>query len=184
MNDPIKDKLEAAFPDLKTAEPGENHLVVAAGRGDLIPVLNFLKSSGYLHLVMVSCVDRAREEEFELVYILTAYLERDDEYSEREKLRIIVKTRIPRADPEFTSITALFEIAEPYEREIHELFGVNFSGHPRLLPLFLERAYEIPPFRKDFDTRQYVKDVFDQIPPVKDMIKRETGLTGLTERQD
>ncbi|GAH89124.1 unnamed protein product, partial [marine sediment metagenome] len=35
-------------------------------------------------------------------------------------------------------------------------------------PLFLERDYEIPPFRKDFDTRKYVKETFDKIPFVEE----------------
>ena len=43
----------------------------------------------------------------------------------------------------------------------------DFEGHPRLTPLFLERDYEIPPFRKDFDTRQYVADVFGSVPTVE-----------------
>jgi len=40
-----------------------------------------------------------------------------------------------------------------------------------LTPLLLERNYEIPPFRKDFDTRKYVKDVFEKIPFVEDKDK-------------
>jgi len=49
---------------------------------------------------------------------------------------------------------------------MHELFGIKFEGHPRLTPLLLEREYKIPPFRKDFDTRKYVEEVFDKIPLV------------------
>jgi len=47
------------------------------------------------------------------------------------------------------------------------LFGVNFEGHPRLTPLFLEREYETPPFRKDFDTREYVRNTFDAVPEIE-----------------
>ena len=73
--------------------------------------------------------------------------------------------------PLFKTVTAIFPNAEPYERELHELFGILFEGHPRLTPLFLEREYKIPPFRKDFDTRRYVEEVFDEIPSVEDKDK-------------
>ena len=107
-----------------------------------------------------------------MIYILSAYMQNDSEYTDKEKANIILKTRIFREKPEFSTIISIFENAEPYEREIHELFGIKFEGHPRLTPLFLEREYEIPPFRKDFDTRKYVKDVFDTIPFVKEKEKK------------
>ena len=80
----------------------------------------------------------------------------------------ILKTRISRENPQFVTSIPVYENAEPYEREIHELFGVNFEGHPRLIRLFLERDYKIPPFRRDFDTKEYVKNVFEKIPFVED----------------
>jgi NADH-quinone oxidoreductase subunit C len=99
-----------------------------------------------------------------LIYILTAYL--DDNKSYQETGDVYLKIKIPRDNPEVETVIGVFENAEPYEREIHELFGINFRGHPRLIPLFLEREYDVPPFRKDFDTRKYVEDVFNSIPVV------------------
>jgi NADH-quinone oxidoreductase subunit C len=94
-------------------------------------------------------------------------MESDDRYTEKEKLNIIVKTKIPRDKPEFITVIDIFENAEPYERELHELFGVYFEGHPRLTPLFLELKYEKPPFRKDFDTVKFSEEYFGSIPPVE-----------------
>jgi len=119
----------------------------------------------------LSCVDWIEENEFELIYILSAYMENDQEYNEKEKKTILVKTRIARERSEFITVINIFENAEPYERELHELFGINFEGHPRLTPLLLERDYEIAPFRKDFDTRKYVKEVFDKIPTIEERKK-------------
>ena len=73
---------------------------------------------------------------------------------------------VPREQASAPTAIDVFAIAEPHEREIHELYGIHFEGHPRLTPLFLDRDYEIPPFRKDFDTKQYVADVFDRVPPI------------------
>ena len=130
-------------------------------------LLSFLKDKGYDHLALISCVDWIEKGELELVYIITSYLKENSEYTGREKINIILKTRIPREGPKFKTVMSVFKNAEPYEREIHELFGIDFEGHPRLTPLFLEREYKIPPFRKDFDTRKYVEEVFDKIPFVK-----------------
>ena len=167
MSNSIKENLISSFPDIQVEVPEKDRLKINAEKEEVISILSYLKNKRYGHLALISCVDWMEEKEFELIYILSAYLARDDEYTDRERLNIIIKTRIPRDNPEFLSVIPVYENAEPYEREIHELFGIIFSGHPRLIPLFLEREYEIPPFRKDFDTRQYVKDVFDKIPPVK-----------------
>ena len=170
MDNSIKEKLKSNFPDIQMEVPEKERLKVSAEKEKVLPILSYLKGNGYDHLALISCVDWMEENEFELVYIISAYLERGDTYTNREKLNILIKTRIPRDKPEFSSVISVFENAEPYEREIHELFGIKFAGHPRLIPLFLERDYETPPFRKDFDTRQYVKEVFDKIPSVEDKI--------------
>jgi len=137
----------------------------------VLAVLRFLKERRFDHLALISCVDWIEEKEFELVYILTRYMQGDKEHTDQESLHLIVKTSISRQGPRSETATSIFSNAEPYEREIHELFGISFEGHPRLTPLFLEREYEIPPFRKDFDTRKYVEDVFEKIPFVEDKDK-------------
>jgi len=163
----IAEELSDAFPGLQTETPGEGRLLVLAGKDSVIAVLGYLKRRGYNHLALISCVDWMEEGEFELVYILSAYPRGEGGAAAREELSILVKTRISRKRPDAATAIPVFANAEPLEREIHELFGIVFAGHPRLTPLFLEREYPIPPFRKDFDTRQYVKDFFDKIPEVQ-----------------
>jgi NADH-quinone oxidoreductase subunit C len=166
----LNEALASAFDEIQVKAPEKDRIVIQVKKETLLSVLSFLKNRGYSHLGLISCVDWIEEKAFELVYILSAYMQDDDSYTENEKTNIILKTRIPRGKSAFLSVIPIFENAEPYEREIHELFGIRFEGHPRLTPLFLEREYETPPFRKDFDTRQYVKDVFDSIP----MIEKKT----------
>lgn len=162
MNKLLKGELESAFKDVLVNILEETKLTVTAPKNVVLSILSFLKNKGYDHLALISCVDWIEEKNFELVYILSSYSEKD------EKEHIILKTRIPREKPEFKTVISVFENAEPYERELHELFGINFEGNERLTPLFLERDYEIPPFRKDFDTREYVKETFDKIPFVEE----------------
>lgn len=164
MNESIKEKLESLFKDIRVDVPENNRFIILAKKEAVLHVSNFLKGEGYDHLALISCVDWVKEGEFELVYILTPY---------PEKEHVILKTRIPREKPEFKTIIPIFKNAEPYEREIHELFGIKFEGHPRLTPLFLERVYEIPPFRKDFNTRKYVEETFDKIPFVEEKERQD-----------
>jgi NADH-quinone oxidoreductase subunit C len=164
MNALLRQELEATFKDISVSIPEDTRLIINAKREQVLTILRFLRDKGYDHLALISCVDWLEEGELELVYIISSYLKADNEYTGREKINIILKTRILRENPQFVTVIPVFENAEPYEREIHELFGVDFQGHPRLTPLFLEREYKIPPFRKDFDTRKYVEEVFDKIP--------------------
>ncbi|MFO7950889.1 MAG: NADH-quinone oxidoreductase subunit C [Candidatus Fermentibacteraceae bacterium] len=159
--------LEEAFDglDIEPSRDGGKRLLV--DRGSVLSLLSALVDRGFDHLHMVSCVDWPEQKELELVYILSAY-NLGGSFEEEHRDVVMVGCRVPRNRPVAVSAIRLFECAEPYEREIHELFGVRFEGHPRLTPLFLDRHYETPPFRKDFDTRQYVEDFFGRVPPVGD----------------
>jgi NADH-quinone oxidoreductase subunit C len=176
----LKKELESIFKDIQIVAPENNRLIINARKATVLTIMSFLKQKGYDHLALISCTDWIEEKEFELIYILSVYEEETKPVGENTQgqavhqeatapngINIILKTRLPREDPKFFTAIPVFENAEAYEREIHELFGIDFEGHPRLIPLFLEREYEIPPFRKDFDSRKYVKDFFDEIPFVE-----------------
>jgi len=168
VNNSLQKEVKSAFRDIRVSTPDAHRLVISVKNDSVLSILRFLKDKGYEHLALVSCVDWIEEKEFELVYILSAYMQEDNKYSEKERTNILVKTRISRETPDFFTVIPIFQTAEPYEREIHELYGIHFEGHPRQIPLFLEREYKIPPFRKDFDTRKYVEEVFDKIPFIED----------------
>ena len=160
MNKSLKEKLESTFKDIQVSILEDSRIAVTAENHSVLAILRFLKDKGFDHLALLSAVDWIEEKEFELCFILTCYMQNDDEYTDRERLHIILKTRLSREEPNFETITGIFPNAEPYEREIHELFGVVFEGHKRLTPLFLDRWKQMPPFRKDFNTREYVKKTF------------------------
>ncbi|MBN2035669.1 MAG: NADH-quinone oxidoreductase subunit C [Chitinispirillaceae bacterium] len=168
MNSWLKARLERAFPRATVTATGETEYLVAADKENALSILAYLKDAGFDHLALVSCVDWIEEQEFEIVYVLSPYMKDNAILTGEEKVTVIVKARIPRDNPEIQTSTHIFENAEPYERELHELFGIRFRGHKRLIPLFLEREYKIPPFRKDFDTRKYVEKTFGAIPAVED----------------
>ncbi|MBN2281620.1 MAG: NADH-quinone oxidoreductase subunit C [Candidatus Marinimicrobia bacterium] len=169
----LKEKLLSDFEGLKIDDREADRLFIDTQKEAVLSLLSYLKKAGYNHLAMVSCTDWIDEGKFELVYIVNAYLSGDQVFGKKEKKCIVIRTKISRQSARFMTVMEIFENAEPYEREMHEMFGIDFEGHPRLTPLMLERDYKIPPFRKDFDTLNYVNNTFGKIPSIE---QRKEGL--------
>ncbi|MCK4644335.1 NADH-quinone oxidoreductase subunit C [bacterium] len=161
MNKELLTEILATFKKTQGYIEKDNRLFIETKKEIVPALLKYFKDKSFDRLAMVSCVDRINENKLEIIYILTSFCLDNP-------LNIILKIKISRNEPELDTVIPIFENAEPYEREIHELFGVDFIGHPRLTPLFLEREYEIPPFRKDFDMRKYSEELFDSVPFVGD----------------
>lgn len=88
---------------------------------------------------------------------LTAVDEQDDGfavvvhlYSIESRHHLLVRTSLPREHPVLPTATGIFRGAGWHERETHEMFGVVFTGHPRLAPLLLPDGFEGHPLRKEF----------------------------------
>jgi len=116
--------------------------------------LELIKKEGFNMLIQISIVDWIKEKEFEAIYQM---------WSVDKKVHAFVRTRIPRDDAKLPSMRDIFPVAETYEREAHEFFGIIFEGNPRLGPFILEpKEYEKHPFRKDFNMLGYVKAVYGE----------------------
>ena len=69
----------------------------------------------------------------------------------RETLtHLLISTRVPLADPTLDSVVEVYRGAAWHERETHEMFGIDFAGHPGLTPLLLPDGFEGHPLRKEF----------------------------------
>ncbi|MFD4106541.1 NADH-quinone oxidoreductase subunit C [Streptomyces sp. NPDC058650] len=64
--------------------------------------------------------------------------------------RLLVRTTVPHAAPALPTAIGVYAGAGWHERETHEMFGVDFTGHPHLVPLLLPENFEGHPLRKDF----------------------------------
>jgi NADH-quinone oxidoreductase subunit C len=149
MSDEVVRALVSRFGgSLRDVGSANGRVTFTADRQVSHETLAALQSMEFDHLSDVTGVDYPADGEFEVVYHL---------WSHARKVRLIQKVRIPRDSPLLQSATDLWPGAQIHEREIHELFGIGFEGNPDLSPLFLENWTEIPPFRKDFDTREYVR---------------------------
>ncbi len=164
MSDSVKTLSEEAIAEAirKTFHTAEVRVARARRievklRSDLLPPLasNLKHYLGFEHLSHISCVDWLEEGEFELVYLLWSYTHR---------VIVAIKIRIPRDNPQFVTIKPLWRHAETYEREIHEMYGVDFEGNENLTPFLLEDWDNVPPMRRDFDTRRYVEETYEWRP--------------------
>jgi NADH-quinone oxidoreductase subunit C len=63
---------------------------------------------------------------------------------------LLLRTRVPRAEPVVDTVVPIFPGAAWHERETHEMFGIDFAGHPDLKPLLLPPEFEGHPLRKEF----------------------------------
>jgi NADH-quinone oxidoreductase subunit C len=94
-----------------------------------------------LALDTITGVDWLAEAKMELVY---------DYFHPVTGLRVVVRSRIPRDNPEIQSISSVFPGANWHERETHDFFGIRFLGHPNLTPFLLPEDATYHPLRKDF----------------------------------
>jgi NADH-quinone oxidoreductase subunit C len=89
----------------------------------------------------ITGVDWLAENQMEVVY---------DFFHPRKSLRAVVRTRIPRAEPQIATISGVFPGGNWHERETHDFFGIRFLGHPDLTPFLLPEDATYHPLRKDF----------------------------------
>jgi NADH-quinone oxidoreductase subunit C len=106
------------------------------------PVLEHLRGMGYTFLASVHGVDYYPEEPRLGVLYELLDMERVD--------RITVKLRVPTQTPEVDSVTPAWPTANHQEREVYDMFGVLFKGHPDLRRILMPEDYEGHPQRRDF----------------------------------
>ncbi len=148
----LLDLLEKKFLIKESSIRREKRVEVKVEPKEIIPVLLYAKeNSGYLHFTHMSCVDWIEDGEFEIVYIL---------WHPEEKINFFVKTRVSRENAVLPNIDFIWRHANTYEREIREMFGVQFEGLVGREEFILEDWEHMPPMRRDFDTEEFVKTHF------------------------
>jgi NADH-quinone oxidoreductase subunit C/D len=105
-----------------------------------------LKGLGFDLLGMLTAVDEG--ETFTLVYRLQ---------SRSLGAAIFVKTQVPRTEPEIESLCDVWPAANWQEREVFDLFGIHFRGHPDLRRIFLPDEWEGHPLRKDYEDATMIR---------------------------
>jgi NADH-quinone oxidoreductase subunit C len=136
----VADKLEKQFPG-SIVETSQDSIVVNGE--SLLDIATFLKNTpefDFNYLVAVTAVDYY--DYFEVVYRLTS-LERNH--------GLVLKTRLyDRANPVVPSVFSLWRGADFQEREVYDLMGIIFDGHPNLKRLLLWEGFKGHPLRKEY----------------------------------
>ncbi|KAL4922480.1 BUD22-domain-containing protein [Aspergillus aurantiobrunneus] len=134
----------------------KDELCIYVPPSGVIPTMSFLKyhtSAEFTTISDITAVDYpTRDQRFEVVYNLL---------SVRYNSRIRVKTYADEASP-VPSVTGLFEGALWYEREVYDMFGVFFSGHPDLRRIMTDYGFDGHPLRKDFPLTGYTELRYDE----------------------
>jgi len=120
---------------------GEVTLEIAPAR--ITSVCGYLKyDQKFDRLSSVTAVDRhPAEPRFEVVYHL---------HSIERKLRVRLKCRLEGAGAAIESVASVWRSANWYEREVFDLFGIRFTGHPDLRRIMMPDDWEGHPLRKDY----------------------------------
>jgi NADH-quinone oxidoreductase subunit C len=132
-------------------------LTVEVQTSGLVKLLDFLKSDPncrFSSLVDITAVDHPeRPNRFDIVYHLLSMYR-----NQRIRLKIAV-----REGDMVPSVTGPFPAANWFEREVFDMFGILFSGHPDLRRILTDYGFRGHPLRKDFPTTGYTEVRYDEV---------------------
>ncbi|MDD5189695.1 MAG: NADH-quinone oxidoreductase subunit C [Dehalococcoidales bacterium] len=135
----IANQLNANYPGVNT-EVNNNAVIIDSK--SLLSLMTYLKITPGLdfnYLTTITAIDYYQQ--FEVVYLLV---------SMEHNQSLTVKTRCNREDPVLPSVTSLWRSADLQEREIYDLMGITFEGHPNMKRLVLWPEFQGHPQRRDY----------------------------------
>ncbi len=150
----LKEKLGASLLSVRESAPGENEYTIDAAHA--VEALKFLKSSdggGFDHLSDLTAYDvRPSSPRYNVVYELLSM-------GLRTRCSVIVPAGSD-SEPTVESVTSLWAGANWLEREVFDMYGIQFTGHPDMRRILLPASFQGHPLRRDFtlDYRQKFND--------------------------
>jgi len=137
--------LKAAHPDLveEATVLRQKRVSVVAKREGLLELARVLRDEfGFVHPVSAGAVDYPKENRMQMIYYLM---------NPSSRFTLMLRVNLPRDDLVLPSMTQVWEAMSFHERETKEMFGIDFEGHPNLVPLLLPPDWRGGyPLRKDF----------------------------------
>lgn len=148
QNDPLLERLKENFPEgVLGGQSFLNQSIYRIDPGSLYDLVLYLRDSpdwNFDYLVDITALDHLGDEKrFELVYHM---------YSYQTSRFIRLKTRIGVGETA-PSVTSIWKAADWLEREVYDMFGIGFSGHPDLKRILLPEDWIGYPLRKDYDIK-------------------------------
>lgn len=118
-----------------------------------VQLVTYLKEfEKFSHFVLLTAVDWIENNKFQLTYILHNHEINKD---------IGIRTFIERENATMDSAHHLWEQVATYQRELYEMYGIVFPDSPRLKDQFLLEGWDnVPPMRREFDTKKYAEETY------------------------
>lgn len=136
---PVRRALEGAAPDLEF-KPFHDRLEISLPAEGLVEVSKALRDAhGFSLLMSVTAVDW--KDSFELIYHL---------YRLDSPYPLVLRCALPHEEPRAPTLVPLWAGADFQEREVYDLMGIVFTGHPNLKRILLDDDFPGHPLRKDF----------------------------------
>ncbi len=124
-----------------------NELTLTIAREKIVAVCQALQAAGYNFFEDCTCVDwYPTQPRFQVTYHLLSH-------GLKERIRIAVM--LDGTAPSIDTITSVWPAANFYEREVFDLFGIHFAGHPNLRRILMPDDFAYHPLRKDFPVEGY-----------------------------
>jgi NADH-quinone oxidoreductase subunit C len=137
-----------ALANLATdAKFDRKELTITVAQESIVAAAAAVQAAGYNFFEDLTAVDwYPQEPRFQLSYHIVSH-------SLKERVRLAV--RLNSADLTLDSITSVWPSSNFYEREVFDLFGIHFAGHPRLTRIMMPENWEGHPLRKDYPVEGY-----------------------------
>ena len=142
----LASKISAKFPDVKVDYLREKRLKVTTTPTHVKDLALFVRDElGFDHISTVSGVDWIAKNELEIVYFVGSVRPGWADFV------VGLSERVARDNPVVPTLVDVWLGADYNERETHEMFGINFQGHPNQAHLLLPEDWnDLPPLRKDY----------------------------------
>jgi NADH-quinone oxidoreductase subunit C len=156
--------MEGRLDDLARAVRGlaegevrfREELTLLVARERIIEALTAARDRGFILLSDLTALDHhPQEPRFEVVYLLTSL---------DPPARLRLKVPAPGDDPTVPSVVGVFGGANWLEREVFDMFGIRFPGHPDLKRILMPDDWEGHPLRKDFPLVEEPVQFFGHVP--------------------
>lgn len=146
----LNDKFGDAVLALDTELFGDHCIHISpTAIADVCTFLEETDTLAFDSLMCLSGVDlSAKDEEFAVVYHL---------YSMNHRHKVVLKTPLPKSDPQLPSVSHIWKTADWHEREAYDLYGILFEGHTDLRRLLLPDDWEGYPLRKDYQEPDFYR---------------------------
>ncbi|MBD3615820.1 MAG: NADH-quinone oxidoreductase subunit C [Gracilimonas sp.] len=120
-----------------------DHTYIRTEAENIVELCKYLKEKHhFIFLCDILGTDRyTSDERFEVIYNMMNLRSRD---------RLFIKIRVEEENPVVKTVTPIWKAAGWYEREVYDMFGIRFEGHPDHRRIFMPEDYEYFPLRKEF----------------------------------